>query len=165
MASTPSLATIQPNAKTGKYDALVRPDGTVHRTVYVDPGIFDEEMTRIFARSWVFLLHDAEIPQVNDFKQITIGRRATIVTRAEDGTIHALLNRCTHRGSAVCTLDRGNAPRFQCPYHGWTFSNTGKLVTVPFRGDYGPAFDQAARNLGVFARVENYRGFVFGSLN
>ena len=165
MASAPGVAKVQTEAPGGKYDALVRPDGMVHRSVYVDPGIFEEEMTRIFARSWVFLLHEAEIPQLNDFKQITVGRRATLVTRGKNNRIHALLNRCTHRGSALCTLDRGNAPRFQCPYHGWTFSNTGELVTIPFRGGYGAAFDQQAHHLGVFPRVENYRGFVFGSLD
>ena len=79
MASAPGVAKVQTEVPGGKYDALVRPDGMVHRSVYVDPGIFEEEMTRIFARSWVFLLHEAEIPQLNDFKQITVGRRSTLV--------------------------------------------------------------------------------------
>lgn len=165
MASIRSITSLQPEPRIGEYDHLVLPDGRVHRRVLVDPAIFEEEMVRIFARTWVFLLHEAEIPNPHDFKQVTIGRRPTIVTRAEDGTLHALLNRCTHRGSTVCVEPRGNARRFQCPYHGWTFSNTGKLILTPFPGGYGPSFDPQARGLGVFPRVESYRGFVFGSLN
>ncbi len=37
------------------YDALVRPDGMVHRTLFTDPVIFEQEMTRIFGGTWVFL--------------------------------------------------------------------------------------------------------------
>lgn len=38
----------------GSYDALVRPDGMVHRTLFTDPAIFDHEMVRIFGGTWVF---------------------------------------------------------------------------------------------------------------
>jgi phenylpropionate dioxygenase-like ring-hydroxylating dioxygenase large terminal subunit len=149
----------------GRFDRLVRPDGMVHRTLFTDPMIFQEEMVRIFGGSWVFLLHEAEIPKAGDFRTLTIGLRPVIAIRTEDGAISALLNRCTHRGSMICVAEKGNAPQFQCPYHGWTFNGRGDLVSVPLPGGYGPSFDKKARRLGRFPRVENYRGFVFGSLN
>ncbi len=148
-----------------RYDALVRPDGWVHRRLFTDPAIFDEEMVKIFGGSWVFLLHETEISRVDDFKCVTVGRRPVIVTRTATGEIRALLNRCTHRGTMVCVEPQGNAKRFQCAYHGWTFGNTGELLTVTFPDGYGPGFDKAAHNLGRFPRVESYRGYVFGSLN
>jgi phenylpropionate dioxygenase-like ring-hydroxylating dioxygenase large terminal subunit len=153
------------SAANQRYDQLVRPDGLVHRSIYVDPDIFNEEMTKIFGAVWVFLCHEAEIPKPFDFKTTTVGRRPTIVTRGADGRIVAVLNRCSHRASPVCLAEHGNAKRFSCPYHGWTFENTGELVDVSFPDGYGPSFDLATRNLGRFPRVESYRGFVFGSLN
>jgi len=41
--------------------ALVEPD-RVHRTVYTDQQIFDQEMTRIFERVWVYRGHESQIP-------------------------------------------------------------------------------------------------------
>jgi phenylpropionate dioxygenase-like ring-hydroxylating dioxygenase large terminal subunit len=154
-----------PSSLAGRYDRLVLPDGRVHRSIYTDPQIFEEEMIKIFGGTWVFLLHESEIPNPYDFKTITVGRRPTIVSRSGDGRVVAMLNRCSHRGSPVCVSEAGNARRFSCPYHGWTFSNEGELQTVSFPEGYGPAFDYAAHNLGRFPRVESYRGFVFGSLN
>lgn len=153
------------NDPPGKYDCLVRPDGLVHRSIYTDPVVFNEEMIKIFGGLWVFLCHESEIPQPYDFKAVTVGRRPTIVTRAADGKIWAVLNRCSHRGSPVCLADRGNAKRFSCPFHGWTFENTGELVDVSFPDGYGSSFDRKSHNLGRFPRVESYRGYIFGSLN
>jgi phenylpropionate dioxygenase-like ring-hydroxylating dioxygenase large terminal subunit len=133
--------------------------------VYTDPAIFATEMQKVFGGSWVFLLHEAEIPEPNDFKVVTVGRRPTIVTRTSGAKIAAILNRCTHRGSPVCTAESGKAKTFICPYHNWTFNNAGDLISVPFPDGYGTAFDLKSRHLGRFPRVESYRGFVFGCLN
>jgi phenylpropionate dioxygenase-like ring-hydroxylating dioxygenase large terminal subunit len=150
---------------TDKFGLLVRPDGRIHRRLFTDPEIFEEEMHKIFGGSWVFLIHEAEIPNLHDFKAVTLGRRPIIVTRSADGKIHALLNRCTHRGSLVCVEVEGNASRFQCPFHHWTFASDGTLLALPFPKGQGPAFDKQAHRLGRLPRVESYRGYVFGSLN
>jgi phenylpropionate dioxygenase-like ring-hydroxylating dioxygenase large terminal subunit len=150
---------------SARYGDLVRRDGMIHQSVFTDPTIFDEEMIKVFGGSWVFLAHEAEIPKPNDFKSITVGRRPTLVTRGSDGRIHALLNRCTHRGSPVCITAQGNAKRFVCPYHAWAFDIAGELQSVPFPDGYGEQFDKKSRHLGRFPRVESYRGYIFGSLN
>lgn len=159
------LQALDPVARPQKYDRLVLSNGMVHRSIYTDPQIFEEEMVKIFGGTWVFLVHESEIPNVNDFKTITVGRRPTIVSRSAEGRITAMLNRCSHRGSPVCLAESGNAQRFICPYHGWTYSSGGDLVSITFPDGYGPAFDFKTHNLGRFPRVESYRGFVFGSLN
>jgi len=156
---------LNPRPPSGKYDRLVLPNGLVHRSLYTDPQIFEEEMVKIFGGSWVFLLHEGEIPKPNDFKQVTVGRRPTIVARTESGEVVAMLNRCSHRGSPVVTAPCGNARSFVCPYHGWTYANNGELASVTFPAGYGPDFDKKAHNLGRLPRVESYRGYVFGSLN
>ncbi len=162
----PSIHNLAPSRGTaGKYDHLVRADGLVHRSIYTDPQIFEAEMIKIFGGSWVYLAHESEIPNPHDFKTTTLGRRPVIVTRGGDGRLHALLNRCTHRGSLVCATEQGNAKRFQCPYHNWTFANDGELLAVTFPEGFGPAFDRRAHDLGRLPRLESYRGFIFGSLN
>lgn len=144
-------------------DTLVQ-DERVHRTLYTDETIFAEEMNRVFGATWTFLAHESEIPKPNDFVRKKLGLRPLIVTRDRTGGFNALLNRCSHRGATVCRQDAGSARRFTCPYHNWSFDNTGALVGVPMEEAYGASFDKSALGLGR-VRVEAYRGFIFGTLN
>ena len=146
------------------YDRLVFED-RVHRILYTDPGIFDEEMSKIFGAVWVYLGHESQVAEPNDFVTTRLGRRPIILVRDSDGALRALYNRCTHRGSTVCREARGSARSFQCGYHGWTFLNTGKLNGVPWPDGYACNFEDEKYNLAQVPRVESYRGFVFGTLN
>ena len=146
------------------YEALVQED-RAHRLLYTDPAIFNQEMRKIFGAVWVYLAHESEIPNRDDYVTARLGLRPIIVTRDSQGTIRALFNRCTHRGTTVCRLGRGSAKSFQCPYHGWTFLNSGKLSGVPWPDGYATDFSDAKFNLAQVPRVESYRGFVFGTLN
>lgn len=137
----------------------------VHRRVYTDPAMFEEEMSKVFGGTWVYLMHESELEHPNDFKTGYLGRRPIILTRDSEGQIHVLFNRCRHRAATVCRAERGNARSFTCPYHGWTYRNTGELTGVPWRSGYGPGFDPAAYPLAQVPRVDSYRGFVFGTLN
>ncbi|KMO31348.1 benzene 1,2-dioxygenase, partial [Methylobacterium tarhaniae] len=74
----------------------------------------------------------------------------------------------SHRGAMVCRHKRGNKATFTCPFHGWTFSNGGKLLKVkdPEGAGYPESFNRdGSHDLTKVARFENYRGFLFGSLN
>lgn len=141
-------------------------DERVHRTLYTDQAIFSEEMTAIFGgKSWVYLAHESQVPDPNSFLSIRMGLRPVIVTRDRHGELHAVFNRCTHRAATVCREESGTAKSFQCPYHGWTFRNTGELVGAPWPQGYGADFDKEDHGLRRVARVETYRGFIFGTLN
>lgn len=146
--------------------ALVR-DDRVHDRVYTDPAIFELEMARLWGRAWIFVGHDSQIPTPGDFITTRMGREPVIVTRARDGAIHVLFNRCSHRGTRVCNEASGRAARFRCPYHGWTYAADGRLVGVPLGRSYPDGFDLKDPNLGLArpARVETYRGFVFATLS
>ena len=82
-------------------------------------------MDRILGGTWVYLLHESEIAAPNDFQVRQVGRRPVIIARGEDGGIAALLNHCTHRGTLLCPVAHGSTARFQCAYHGWTFTKHG----------------------------------------
>ena len=153
------------NAPLYDWDELVQ-DDRVHRLLYTDPAIFDAEMTHIFGGTWVYLAHESQIPNRNDFVTATLGQRPLIVTRDDEGTVRALYNRCTHRGTTLCRWDKGNSRSFQCPYHGWSFLNTGKLRGVPWPEGYAEKIVRDPKyNLAQVPRIESYRGFIFGTLN
>lgn len=145
------------------YSSLVE-EGRVHSAVFTDESIFEAELERIFYTYWVYLAHESEVPEPGDYSRKSIGRHSIVVARGTDGEVRAFFNRCRHRGTTVCRYERGNAEFFRCPYHGWTYSNRGPLIGVPFPSRYGPDFDKANLALVQVPRLDNYRGFYFASL-
>ncbi|MDT4813998.1 p-cumate 2,3-dioxygenase system, large oxygenase component [compost metagenome] len=143
------------------WDALIQHD-RVHGSLYTNEQIFQEELEKIWYRTWVYVGHVSEVPNPNDFVLKSIGPQAVIMTRDPEGQIHLLLNRCPHRGNQVCLEHHGNRKSFTCPYHGWTFSNNGTLRGYPFASGY-EGTDRTSLGLGKVARIGIYQGFVFGS--
>lgn len=146
------------------YDALVK-DDRVHGSVYTDVHIYEDEMDKIFQRSWVYVGHASEIPNPGDFRLRRIGRQSVIMVRDEDNQVRLLLNRCTHRANAVCQVERGNTAMFRCAYHGWTFRTNGDLQGVTYQNRYPDSFRKEDYGLRKVPRVGSYRGFVFGSIS
>jgi phenylpropionate dioxygenase-like ring-hydroxylating dioxygenase large terminal subunit len=143
--------------------ALVQGD-RVHSRVYTDPTIFAWEQERLFARVWLYLCHESQIPAAGDFVRARLAGVPVVAVRQPDESIKALINRCAHRGAEVCQHESGRSLRFRCPYHGWTYAADGRLVGVPLRAGYGPGIDLAALSLQAVPRLDAYRGFVFASL-
>jgi nitrite reductase/ring-hydroxylating ferredoxin subunit len=148
--------------------ALVEPD-QVHRDVYLDPQVFALEMDRVWARSWLFVGHDSQVPQAGDYVATSIATQPVVMVRHEEGSVRVLMNRCAHKGAMLVTQPSGNLGRFfRCPYHAWTFRTDGSLLSTPLKNGYeGTAFAQsaAARGLVPAGAVANYRGFVFARLS
>ncbi|WP_034160963.1 aromatic ring-hydroxylating oxygenase subunit alpha [Sphingomonas sp. ERG5] len=144
------------------YGALVKPD-RVHSSLYKDAAIYDEEIERIFYRSWVWVAHSSEIPNPNDFITTHIGPQPVIVNRDRAGTVRVMVNRCRHRAATVCEKRRGNSPGFVCPYHAWTYATDGSLRGVPMPKGYKD-FDKREFGL-VQLRVEQYNGLIFATFN
>ncbi|MGE0035430.1 MAG: Rieske 2Fe-2S domain-containing protein [Xanthobacteraceae bacterium] len=146
------------------WDELVQED-RVHRLIYTDPAIFDAEMTHVFGAVWVYVGHESQIAKPNDYITTKLGLRPIILLRDAHGKIRALFNRCTHRGTTLCRLEKGSAFMFVCPYHGWSFLNTGRLRAVPWPDGYACDFKDDKYNVAQVPRVESYRGFIFATLN
>ena len=143
------------------YKTLVQ-DDRIHVSLYTDPRIFADEMDLIFARGWVFVGHDSEVPSPGDFVTREIGTQPVIMVRKKDGGVSVFLNRCMHRGTMLCPAAGGHTRTFACPYHGWTYDLDGTLLGVPYPGGYA-SFDKSAHSLRAVPRVSSYRGFVFAS--
>jgi phenylpropionate dioxygenase-like ring-hydroxylating dioxygenase large terminal subunit len=135
--------------------------------VYNEPSIFEMEAKKIFQKTWVFLAHESEIPWPGDYVLRRIIDDSFIVARDEDGQIHVLFNMCRHRGMQLCRADAGNTSHFRCPYHGYTYKNTGKLNGVPFQKEaYGPeGLDKDEWAMTPAPRVGVYEDMIFASLD
>jgi anthranilate 1,2-dioxygenase large subunit len=149
-----------------------RPDySRVPYWLYHDPDIYEREQERIFrGPTWSLVGLEAEIPNPGDFRTTMIGDTSVIVNRARDGTIHAIVNRCAHRGAAVRREPRGNASDHICIYHRWCYGLDGKLLGVPFRrglkgkGGMAPHFNMAEHGLRRL-HVASHAGVIFASFS
>lgn len=143
-------------------------DYRLHRSAFTDEALFDLEMKHIFEGNWIYLAHESQIPNVNDYYTTHMGRQPIVIARNRQGELNAFINACSHRGAQLCRFKRGNKATYTCPFHGWTFNNSGKLLKVkdPEEAGYGDCFNkEGSHDLKKVARFESYRGFLFGSLN
>jgi phenylpropionate dioxygenase-like ring-hydroxylating dioxygenase large terminal subunit len=147
--------------------ALVR-DAEVHRDVYTNSDIFALEMERLFAKTWIYVGHDSQVPNAGDYFTTTIGSQPVAMVRHEDGAVHVLYNRCPHKGTRIASETCGNTGRFfRCPYHAWSFRTDGSPAALPLPSGYeGTGFEQsaAARGMTPVRHVHNHRGFVFAKM-
>ena len=144
------------------YARLIESD-RVHGSLYVEPDVFGDEMDRIFRRGWAFVGHDSEVAAAGDWVTRRLGRDNIILVCDREAKVGVLVNRCSHRGNALCWQERGNSRSFQCTYHGWTFGLDGSLRGIPYPGGAGRGKD--ALPLTRPGQVEIYRGFVFADMS
>jgi phenylpropionate dioxygenase-like ring-hydroxylating dioxygenase large terminal subunit len=134
----------------------------VHTSLYTDPALFEQEMDKVFASTWVWVAHASEIPEAGSYKNITIGRQPVIVVRDRKQQVHVLLNRCRHRAATVSEGKKGKTNSFVCPYHGWSYSLDGALRGVPHPESYADQLEKGELGLASL-RVEEYAGMIFAT--
>lgn len=143
-------------------------DHRLHRSAFTDAALFELEMQHIFEGNWIYLAHESQVANVNDYYTTHIGRQPVFIARNRQGELNAFINACSHRGAQLCRHKRGNKATYTCPFHGWTFNNSGKLLKVkdPESAGYPACFNkEGSHDLKKLARFGNYKGFLFGSLN
>ena len=146
-------------ADTMEYaDEVVR----IPASAYIDPDLYEREKKEIFRRLPLMVAPSCELPNPGDFKAMEICGVPLLLTRQKDGSVVALLNMCAHRGNPVAS-GSGNASRFTCGYHGWTFKNDGALVGIASPQDFG-AIDKAAHCLTRFPVYEK-AGLIWATLD
>lgn len=138
------------------------------REMFTDEELFELEMKYIFEGNWIYLAHESQVAKVNDYYTTKIGRQPVFITRNKDGELNAFINSCSHRGATLTRFKHGNKGTFTCPFHGWTFNNSGKLLKIkdPNNTGYPESFNcNGSHDLKKVARFASYRGFLFASLN
>lgn len=123
---------------------------------YTSPDVLAAE-TQMFLSSWICLGRADEIPQIGDFMTTDLLGEPLIIVRTKHG-IKVLSNVCRHRGSRLAE-GKGQAKKFTCPYHAWTYGLDGGLVRAPLiEGDL------SACNLPSFP-VTDWFGWIFVNLD
>ena len=128
---------------------------------YRDPKITEIEESQILRRVPLAIVPSAQIPERNDYVVRTVLGDSLLVTRDRTGKSHVLLNYCRHRG-AMPACGAGNAARFVCPYHAWTYKNTGELFMVPGKSGFD-SMDVKDYGLVELPSEERY-GFIWAVL-
>lgn len=140
--------------------------GLLDRRIFSSQEIYQQELEQIFARCWLYLGHESQIPQPNDFLSTYMGEDPILLCRGSDGKIRAFLNMCRHRGNRVCRADRGNAKDFMCSYHGWTFNTEGRLIGVPgMKEIYSGELDMNQWGLVPVAQLYSFKGLIFATFD
>jgi len=127
---------------------------------YRDPEHYQRELEVFWYGRWIAAAREEEIPRPGDWRVVRIGTQSIVLVR-EKTSIRGFHNTCRHRGSILCTEERGHFERNRivCPYHSWTYDLAGKLVATPRRMET-PDFDR--KNFPLFeVAVETWGGFVF----
>ena len=127
---------------------------------YQSEVIFQRERDHMFARLPAVAAHVSELPNAGDFVKREIAGRSILVTRDAQGEVRAFLNICRHRGTQLVDEESGCKHRFTCPYHAWSYANTGELVSVPHMDTGFPDLDKAQYSLKSLQCEERF-GFIW----
>ncbi|WP_433336624.1 aromatic ring-hydroxylating oxygenase subunit alpha [Spirillospora sp. CA-294931] len=131
---------------------------------FTDPGLYELERVKVWGRSWVLVAHADQLAATGDYVSLSIAGEPVLITRDEDGVLHAMSPVCRHRLMPVVESDTsGNAESFTCPYHLWKYRLDGRLAGATFmKGN--PDFDPKTCRLPEFA-VEEWKGLVYVNLD
>ncbi len=129
-AASSAAASIAPLDQAALAETL-RPFGQsrmLPRPAYVDQAVFEWEQRHFFGGGWLCLGRSDQVPGTGDQRAEGTGAGSVLLTRDDDGVLHAFANTCRHRGHELlpCGVSASQAVVI-CPYHGWTFGLDGHL--------------------------------------
>ena len=134
---------------------------TLPPRAYTSSDIFAEEISRIFYCDWICVARASQLPDPGDYLCVDLVDQPIVITRDSQGALRAMSRICLHRAMPL-VADQGNAGRFVCPYHNWTYELDGRLRSAPMM-EGAAGFDPAECRLPQLA-VEVWQGFVFVNL-
>lgn len=145
-------------AASESYEYLGSED--ISKDRYIDPAFATAEFERLWTRTWQMACREDHIPEAGDYYVYDIGPYSFVVTRDDEGAIHAHFNACLHRGTKLKpSATAGYAMNLKCPFHGWTWKLDGSLKEIPEKWDFAHTANR--RNCLPQARVELLGGFVW----
>jgi len=130
------------------------------RAAYTDPAVFEWEQRHFFGGGWLCVGRSDQVAKPGDQRAEPAGVAGVLLTRDDDGVLHAFANTCRHRGHELLPCGAAASQSvIICPYHAWTYSLKGQLrAAAGFKGQ--PGFDAGQWGLHELACVE-WHGLVF----
>lgn len=126
--------------------------------VYSSPEWYQKEVELIFRKNWLMAVREEEIPNPGDYVRLDFFKEPLIVIRGQDRVVRTLSASCRHRGAELIS-GSGNCRALVCPYHGWAYSLSGRLIAAPSMNGVG-GFHLSDWRLPE-VRTEIWGGFVF----
>src|ERR1700759_193461 len=108
---------------------------TLPAPFYLSQDVYEQDVTRIFGRHWIFIGVEPEIAEPGDFFTVEIGTDSVIVVRDDDMTVRAFHNVCRHRGARLRDGGRGIVGNLVWPHHPGTYNLRGELIHNEHMGD------------------------------
>ena len=102
---------------------------------YYSKAWHDQEVEKVWRKTWQLAGRVEEIPNVGDHLIYDIVHDSLIVVRTGPDEIRAYVNSCLHRGTQLRT-EGGSVKQFRCPFHGFTWSLEGRLTHLPSAWDF-----------------------------
>ena len=65
--------------------------GHISREIFVNDDLYQQEQEQVFARAWLFVGHESQIPQPGDYFTSCMGEESVILTRDSEHRIHVFL--------------------------------------------------------------------------
>jgi phenylpropionate dioxygenase-like ring-hydroxylating dioxygenase large terminal subunit len=101
---------------------------------YLSPARFEAERRAVFGRVPQVVAVAAELAEPGACLAASVGGIDAILLRGEDGAVRAFRNACRHRATRLVSGDEPSCRKaLVCPYHGWTYDLSGRLLHVPRR--------------------------------
>ncbi|MET9954400.1 Rieske (2Fe-2S) protein [Streptomyces sp. NPDC006339] len=96
---------------------------------YSSEDFYRLEREHVFRSDWLCAGHVNQVARPGDYLRTDVLGEPLVVTRDEDGALHALSRVCRHRFMDVLppetTPEQGSSKRLTCPYHTWTYRLNG----------------------------------------
>ena len=153
------MGNFQPTVSTYKQGAKTLP-----RNYFTSEAILEKEMSVIFAEEWNCVGREDQIKNAGDYFLYEIAGESIIVIRDSKGNINAFFNVCRHRGTRICQDAKGHfVKHLQCPYHAWTYNNSGSLVDAPHMHEVRNFNSKEYSLFGAATAV--WEGFIFVNIS
>ena len=133
---------------------------TLPTRYYLDPTIWEIERHQIFAKTWVMVANDYQLPKAGDYITEQVANWPIFVQRADDGSLRAFHNMCPHRAGPIVWEGTGHQANLVCRYHGWAFDKEGLLINAR---DFGA--DAPDGTCLTKVRAQSWRGMIFVCLD
>jgi phenylpropionate dioxygenase-like ring-hydroxylating dioxygenase large terminal subunit len=134
--------------------------------VYLSEEYAKAEADKLWAKIWQHAGRVEEIPNVGDYITYEIGDESILIVRAEQDTIKAFYNVCSHRGRQLVETasgahsSHGKRKLFVCNYHGWSYDLKGKCVHMLDADDWKCALLEKRTRLGE-VKVDTWGGWIW----